>query len=84
LQEKAIPLILDGKDVVAKGRTGSGKTGAFAIPIIQVCILLSDTLNTGMHNKQPAGQMWSAEAFNMSCKPQNFVNPASLFYKNTF
>ncbi len=36
LQEKAIPLILDGKDVVAKGRTGSGKTGAFAIPIIQV------------------------------------------------
>jgi ATP-dependent RNA helicase DDX56/DBP9 len=35
LQERAIPLILDGKDVVAKGRTGSGKTGAFAIPIIQ-------------------------------------------------
>jgi superfamily II DNA/RNA helicase len=34
-QERAIPLILDGKDVVAKGRTGSGKTGAFAIPIIQ-------------------------------------------------
>ena len=24
IQEKAIPLILDGKDVLAKGRTGSG------------------------------------------------------------
>jgi len=35
IQQKAIPFILDGKDVLAKGRTGSGKTGAFAIPVIQ-------------------------------------------------
>ena len=35
IQEKGIPLILDGKDVLAKGRTGSGKTAVFAIPIIQ-------------------------------------------------
>lgn len=43
LQERAIPLILDGKDLVAKGRTGSGKTGAFAIPIIQRLLTLKKT-----------------------------------------
>ncbi|XP_023245882.1 probable ATP-dependent RNA helicase DDX56 isoform X2 [Copidosoma floridanum] len=35
IQEKTIPLILDGKDVLVRARTGSGKTGAFAIPLIQ-------------------------------------------------
>jgi len=35
IQEKGIPLILEGKDVLARGRTGSGKTAVFAIPIIQ-------------------------------------------------
>ncbi|XP_049839187.1 probable ATP-dependent RNA helicase DDX56 isoform X2 [Schistocerca gregaria] len=35
IQEKAIPLLLEGKDVLIRARTGSGKTGAFAIPAIQ-------------------------------------------------
>ncbi|TRY73717.1 hypothetical protein TCAL_11091 [Tigriopus californicus] len=35
IQERAIPLILEGQDVLARGRTGSGKTGAFAIPTLQ-------------------------------------------------
>lgn len=35
IQEKGIPLILEGKDLLAKGRTGSGKTALFAIPVIQ-------------------------------------------------
>ncbi|XP_074593517.1 putative ATP-dependent RNA helicase DDX56 [Brevipalpus obovatus] len=34
IQEKAIPLALEGKDLLAKGRTGCGKTGAFLIPIM--------------------------------------------------
>ncbi|KAK6174176.1 hypothetical protein SNE40_017501 [Patella caerulea] len=40
IQEKAIPLALEGKDVLARARTGSGKTGAFCIPIINK--ILSD------------------------------------------
>jgi ATP-dependent helicase YprA (DUF1998 family) len=35
IQEKAIPILLEGKDVLLRARTGSGKTGAFAIPVIQ-------------------------------------------------
>ena len=35
VQEKAIPLALDEKDVVIRAKTGSGKTGAYAIPLIE-------------------------------------------------
>jgi ATP-dependent RNA helicase DDX56/DBP9 len=35
IQEKAIPLALEGKDILARARTGSGKTAAFCIPVIQ-------------------------------------------------
>jgi len=35
IQRKTIPLIMDGKDVVGMARTGSGKTGAFLIPMLE-------------------------------------------------
>lgn len=35
IQEKAIPVILKGRDVMAIAETGSGKTGAFLLPILQ-------------------------------------------------
>jgi len=35
IQEKTIPLALEGKDVLARARTGTGKTGCFLIPMIQ-------------------------------------------------
>ena len=35
IQEKAIPLVLTGKDILGKSVTGSGKTGAFLLPIMQ-------------------------------------------------
>lgn len=34
VQSKTIPVLLDNKDLVIKSETGSGKTAAFAIPII--------------------------------------------------
>jgi len=35
IQKEAIPVALDGKDVIGLAETGSGKTGAFALPVLQ-------------------------------------------------
>jgi ATP-dependent RNA helicase RhlE len=35
IQEKAIPPVLEGKDVLGCAQTGTGKTAAFALPILQ-------------------------------------------------
>ena len=42
IQLKAIPLILKGHDILGSASTGTGKTGAFAIPIIQKIITSKD------------------------------------------
>ena len=34
IQQEAIPLILDGLDVIAQAQTGTGKTAAFGLPLI--------------------------------------------------
>lgn len=36
IQEKAIPVIASGKDLIGCAQTGTGKTAAFAIPMIQL------------------------------------------------
>ena len=36
MQSESIPLILGGGDVMVAAETGSGKTGAFALPILQL------------------------------------------------
>lgn len=35
IQEKTIPLLLEGKDVIGKSNTGTGKTAAFSLPILE-------------------------------------------------
>lgn len=36
IQEQTIPLILEGNDLIAQAQTGTGKTAAFALPILQL------------------------------------------------
>lgn len=36
IQEQAIPVILEGRDILGLAQTGTGKTAAFAIPMLQL------------------------------------------------
>jgi ATP-dependent RNA helicase RhlE len=36
IQEQAIPVVLDGKDIMAAAQTGTGKTAGFTLPILQI------------------------------------------------
>ncbi|KAG0057769.1 ATP-dependent DNA/RNA helicase [Gryganskiella cystojenkinii] len=44
VQAKSIPLALAGKDILAKARTGSGKTAAFMLPLIHKILAVKDSL----------------------------------------
>jgi len=59
MQRKAIPVILDGFNIIAMARTGSGKTAAFVIPVVEKlkqhsktvgarCVILSPTREIAM------------------------------------
>src|SRR5512143_1500117 len=44
IQLRVIPLILQGRDVIGSAQTGTGKTAAFALPILS---------NLGKHEHEP-------------------------------
>lgn len=47
VQEQTIPLVLDKKDVIASAQTGTGKTAAFALPILQLLFDRQDASKKG-------------------------------------
>ncbi|MFM1793857.1 MAG: hypothetical protein RL642_242 [Bacteroidota bacterium] len=48
IQEKAIPVILEGKDIIACAQTGTGKTAAFLLPILHK-LLSEDKSDDDVH-----------------------------------
>jgi len=52
VQEKTLPLILQGNDVAALAPTGTGKTGAFLIPLIERVFQSLHSLPLGFRNWQ--------------------------------
>lgn len=57
IQEQAIPVILERKDLLGSAQTGTGKTAAFAIPILQI---LSEERD---QNKQVGNPSRSGKSF---------------------
>src|SRR5438128_2602756 len=35
IQNQTIPILLEGRDLIAQSQTGTGKTAAFAVPLIE-------------------------------------------------
>lgn len=64
IQEKAIPYVLEGRDVIGIANTGTGKTGAFVLPLIQKIfknketriLILVPTRELGMQIKDEIAQ----------------------------
>ncbi|KAI7842747.1 hypothetical protein COHA_003675 [Chlorella ohadii] len=54
IQAECVPLILGGGDIMAAAETGSGKTGAFALPVLQI---VHEAIRTRQRSRQnaPAG-----------------------------
>lgn len=38
IQEASIPIALSGKDILARAKNGTGKTGAYSIPVLEQVI----------------------------------------------
>ena len=49
IQEQAIPILLDGHDLLGSAQTGTGKTAAFTIPILQ-------RISTSNHKQKKKGR----------------------------
>lgn len=64
IQEQAIPVVLRGKDIFGIAQTGTGKTAAFAIPILQH-LLKKNEQNIAAEpasTNEPAGPAATGEA----------------------
>ncbi|CAH1726065.1 unnamed protein product [Aphis gossypii] len=53
IQEYAMPIIMNGKDIIARTQNGSGKTTAIAISILDVLLKNFSEINVDSHRSDP-------------------------------
>lgn len=51
VQLKTIPNALENKDILARARTGTGKTAAYCIPVVQKILSAKDVCTFGVNGK---------------------------------
>lgn len=68
IQQKVLPLILSGKDLVIGAETGSGKTLAYLIPLIQKCLESYEHLGlvNGEENKEETGHFFVGDSLDVN------------------
>ena len=63
IQAQAIPIVLEGKDVIGASQTGTGKTAAFALPSLSKISPIGKpqilVLDGGMGREIERGRIWS-------------------------
>lgn len=59
VQQKAIPLALTGQDVLCKGKTGSGKTAAYVLPVLSA--ILKKKQVSSYRSSKPQGNSLTIE-----------------------
>ena len=69
VQVQVIPLMLDGRDVIAQSQTGSGKTAAFALPILQNMIYGGSVGNVNTLVLTPTRELAIQVALALLCLP---------------
>ena len=73
IQQKVIPLILAGKDVLASAQTGTGKTAGFTLPMLQI---LSEVIHT---TKKPVRALILTPTRELAAQVQENVESYSEF-----
>ncbi|XP_017863902.1 PREDICTED: ATP-dependent RNA helicase Ddx1 [Drosophila arizonae] len=71
VQAEAIPLILGGGDVLMAAETGSGKTGAFCLPILQIVWETIRDLQSGKPSKKGGSAAGAVAPWTMSFFDRN-------------
>lgn len=56
VQTKTIPFILENRDVLVRARTGSGKTAAYVLPIINKILAHIEAVESGNASEEPASE----------------------------
>ncbi|EKX49574.1 hypothetical protein GUITHDRAFT_162044 [Guillardia theta CCMP2712] len=73
IQQEAIPLILGGGDVLGAAETGTGKTGAFGIPILQLVHENLQNQASSDTKTHGAGQQKAASEFKAAMSAEGLV-----------
>ncbi|WVW82491.1 ATP-dependent RNA helicase DBP9 [Kwoniella bestiolae CBS 10118] len=79
VQAKAIPLLLDGKDVLARARTGSGKTAAYVVPAIQRILEAKASLSPASPEYQTTRVIFLVPTKELALQVSTFVKSSTKY-----